>query len=210
MRTRIYLLRHGATELNRLVPYRLQGRRSDPGLDDVGQEQARRAAGALARAEIAAVYASPLRRAMETAGIVGAPHALEPEGVAGLMEAEIGRWEGMTWDEARAADPEWYETFHHDPGRTPYPGGESFADVAVRGTAALLELAGRHGGAEIVVVGHNVLNRAVLAGPLGVPIEKARGLRQANGGINVLDVEGGKITVEACNCCLHLEHRAAA
>ena len=205
MATLVYLLRHGATAANRLVPYRLQGRGSDPPLDPLGTEQARRAAAALAGVPLAAVYSSPLARALQTAAIVARPHALEPVAVAPLVEADLGRWEALTWDEARARDPDHFARFHAAPGTVPYPGGESFADVARRVAPALAALAAAHDGGRIAVVGHNVTNRAYLAGLLGLPIDRARPLRQSNGGINLVEYQGDEARVLTLNACLHLE-----
>jgi broad specificity phosphatase PhoE len=205
MATRIYLIRHGATALNLSVPYRLQGRRSDPPLDERGREQARRAGQALIGVRLDAVYSSPLRRAMETARLVGNPRGILPIPVEDLIEAEIGRWEGLTWDEARERDPDDYQRFHATPGTSPYPEGESFAEVAARVTPVLLSLAMGHPGAKIAVVAHNIVNRAVLAGPLGLSIDLARGIRQSNGGVNVLEAEAGTLKVACLNACLHLD-----
>ena len=202
--TRVYLIRHGATALNRAVPYRIQGRRADLPLDAAGIEQARRAAEVLVGIEMAAVYASPMLRAMETAHAIGQPHGLDPIAVAALVEADVGRWEGLTWDEARALDPEPCAQFLARPGTIPYPGGESFLDVQHRAAPAIAALAADHPGARIAVIGHNVVNRACLALWLGLPIDRARGLRQSNGGINVIDFGDGAPTVETLNAGLHL------
>jgi broad specificity phosphatase PhoE len=209
MATLVYLLRHGATAANRESPYRLQGRGSDLPLDAIGVAQVRRAADALASLPIAAVYTSPLARARETARVVARPHGLEPVEVAALVEADLGRWEGLTWDEARARDPEHHHRFLARPGTVPYPGGESFDDVRRRVAPALAELAAAHDGGRIVVVGHNVVNRAYLAPLLGLPIDRARPLRQSNGGINVLRFDGDGACVVTLNACLHLEGLAA-
>jgi broad specificity phosphatase PhoE len=203
--TRVFLLRHGATALNRLVPYRLQGRRSDPELDELGRAQAGRAELALGNVDLAAVYASPLRRALQTAEIVGRPHGRAPIAAPALIEAELGRWEGLTWDEAAAQDPEAHARFLAHPGTEPYPEGESFLDVQRRVTPALAALAAGHDGGAIAVVGHNVVNRAFLAGLLGLPIDAARGLRQANGGINEIRYADGKPTLITLNAELHLQ-----
>jgi broad specificity phosphatase PhoE len=205
----VFLIRHGATGANRAVPYRLQGRATDLPLDELGRAQAARAAEALQLAGVrpSAVFTSPLLRAFETARVVGAPRGVEPEAVAELVEADVGRWEGLTWDEARARDPEDYRRFHDDPGTVPYPGGESFADVAARVGPAIARLAGGYPGASIVVVGHNVVNRAFLAGPLGLPIGLARTIRQSNGGISLVEYDGpgAPPRVVMLNGCLHLE-----
>jgi broad specificity phosphatase PhoE len=206
--TRVYLIRHGATEANRARPYRLQGRGTDLPLDGLGRLQAERAAEALVSAglKLDAVYSSPLRRAFETAQIVGEPHGLEPRPLDGLTEADVGRWEGLTWEEVQAREPDLYERFHADPGRVPYPEGESFADVAQRVSPIIAALVSKHPGETVAVVAHNVVNRAYLAGLLGVPIERARTLRQSNGGINVIEYqEDGQAQVFSVNSALHLE-----
>lgn len=206
--TRVFLIRHGATAANRSVPYRLQGRSSDLPLDELGLEQARRAAGALAGAGIRleAVYSSPLLRASETARAIAEACGPGPVAVPELIEADIGRWEGLTWEEARARDPDEYERFHADPGTVPYPDGESFLDVARRVGPAIARLAAAHPEGAIAVVGHNVVNRAYLAEPLGLPIAKARSIRQANGGISLAEYDpDGTARVVTLNACLHLE-----
>lgn len=206
--TRIYLLRHGATALNRMVPYRLQGRATDVSLDDEGREQARRAAGALAGLRLEAIYASPMRRAVETGQAIAEPRGLAVTTVPELTEADVGRWEGKSWDEVAAEDPELYRQFMERPGTTPYAGGESFLDVQHRAVPALARLAARHPGGRIVVVGHNVVNRAYLASVLALPIDRARGIRQENGGISVIDYEEGQPRLVTLNAALHLEGAA--
>jgi broad specificity phosphatase PhoE len=202
--TTVYLLRHGATAANREVPYRLLGRSLDLPLDEVGQDQALRAGKALRRSLLAAVYASPMLRAVETAARVAWPHGLESVVVEGLIEADLGLWEGLTWEQARAQDPEHHDEFFARPGLTPYPGGESFLDAQRRMLSTIAGLAAKHPGEAIAVVSHNVTNRAYLAALMGVPINRAREIRQANGGISVIRYEASKIVVETVNASFHL------
>jgi broad specificity phosphatase PhoE len=203
--TRIYLLRHGATAANLAIPYRLQGKGSDLALDGLGIEQARRAAEALSALKLSAVYTSPMLRAVETARLIARSHRLEPIEEPALSEADVGRWEGLTWEEARARDPEWYSRFQEHPGTVPYPGGESFLDVATRVSPALVRMAANHPQGRVAVVGHNVVNRAYLALVLGLAMDRARSLRQSNGGINVIHYEAGGARLMTLNAALHLE-----
>lgn len=203
--TRLYLIRHGSTEINRLRPYRLQGRNLDPPLDALGVEQARRAAGALAGVPLDALYASPLLRARETARIVGAPRGLEPVPVPELIEADLGRWEGRSWPEIEASEPGEYRRYMANPGLVPYPDGESYQDAYRRAAPALAALAAAHPGGRVAVIGHNIIHRAVLAILLGLPIDRARALRQSNCGINVIDFAGDGPRVLTLNAALHLE-----
>ena len=202
--TIVYLLRHGATSANREVPYRLLGRSLDLSLDDEGIEQARRASEVLRSYPLSVIYASPMLRAVETAASVGRPHGLEPVVVDGLIEADLGRWEGLTWDQARAVDPEHSEAFFANPGTVPYPDGESFLDAQRRMLPTIADLASRHPEERIAVVSHNVTNRAYLAALMGIPIDRAREIRQANGGISVIHYEGAKVVVETVNAAFHL------
>jgi broad specificity phosphatase PhoE len=203
--TYVYLLRHGATALNREIPYRLQGQSMDPPIDAIGEAQADRAAEALSRHNLTAVYTSPLIRAQQTAARIAGPHRLAPRIVPELIEASLGRWEGLTWDQARAGDPELYDAFHTRPGTVAYPEGESFLDAQIRMLPALAALAESHPGERIAVVSHNVTNRALLAGLLGIPIDRAREIRQSNCGINLITYHDGKTVVEMINSQFHLD-----
>lgn len=202
---KLYLIRHGATAANRAVPYRLQGQHSDLPLDPLGQSQAEHTARALIGVHLAAVYSSPLVRALDTARIIAQPHGLKPITLAELTEADVGRWEGKTWEEAASLDPAHHAEFMTNPGTVPYPDGESFLDVQRRAVAALGELAAEHEDDAIAVVSHNVVNRAYLASVLGLPIDRARSLRQANGGINLVTYDSQTPTLVTLNACLHLE-----
>jgi broad specificity phosphatase PhoE len=205
--TRLYLIRHGTTALNRYVPYRLQGRSLDPPLDALGREQARLAGTALASIALDAVYASPLRRAVETARAVAWPHELEVATVEDLIEADVGSCEGKTWAEVERDDPDGYRGFRDRTGTAPYPGGgESYQDVQRRAIPALEAIAASHPGGRVAVVAHNVVNRAVLAGWLGVPIELAPTIRQDNAGISVIEFDRDReAKVATLNSAFHLE-----
>ena len=160
---------------------------------------------ALKHDKLAAVYSSPLARAIETATKVAEGHELIPQVVAELTEADLGRWEGLTWDQAKWHDPQLYHQFHANPGTVAYPEGESFAMVADRVSPVLSALATTHPGASIAVVAHNVVNRAILARFLNLPINHAREIRQSNGGINILEYANQVWTVLTLNSVFHLE-----
>src|SRR5213076_1063225 len=91
--TRVFLVRHGATVLS--AEDRFAGA-TDVQLSEEGREQARRLAERLRAEKIAAVFASPLGRTLETARIIAASHGLEVELRDGLREISHGRWEQMT------------------------------------------------------------------------------------------------------------------
>ena len=73
---RIYLVRHGETEWNRVR--RFQGRRSDLPLNSTGRKQVRALAEALKNKAFTAIYTSPLIRALETARLIKVFHPSKP------------------------------------------------------------------------------------------------------------------------------------
>src|SRR5437762_538885 len=155
MRTTLYLLRHAATEANLAQPPRLQGRHNPP-LARLGIRQAEATRDFLAIRPIDYCYCSPMLRAVQTAAIVAAPHGLAPQPIEALTECEVGRWEGLDWQTIRQRDAEGYQRFMANPAEHGYPGGESFADVHQRASAALEALLTEHAGEAILVVGHHV------------------------------------------------------
>jgi broad specificity phosphatase PhoE len=209
MRTTLYLLRHAATEANLAQPPRLQGRRHDPPLARLGVRQAEATRDFLAVRPIDACYCSPLLRAVQTAAIVAAPHGLAAVPVAELTECDVGRWEGLDWQQVRYFDAEAYRHFHDDPAAFAYPGGESFAGAHARAAAALDRLLSDHAGQAVLVVSHHVVNRTYLAGLLGLPLRLARRVVLDNCGISVVTRVGGVTAVCTLNAAFHLQGVAA-
>ncbi|HEY8504896.1 MAG TPA: histidine phosphatase family protein [Gemmataceae bacterium] len=204
MDTTLYLIRHAATEANLLTPARLQGRRDDPPLAPAGLRQAAAARDLLAAAPFAACYCSPLRRAVETAEVIAAPHRLAPVPVEALTECDVGRWQGRSWEQIAAEEPEAYARHMEDSATFGYPGGETFAEVHERAAAALGEIARRHAGAAVLVVSHHVVLRTYLAAVLGLPVGRARRVRLDNCGVSVVDRGPAAARVRVLNSVFHL------
>jgi probable phosphoglycerate mutase len=167
----MHLVRHGRTAWHR--PNRYAGR-SDIDLDDTGAAQARELAGWAARARLAAIATSPLRRAVHTAAPAAAATGLAPVVDPRLRELDFGVAEGRTLDEVRAADPEVAARFVADPAGCPFPGGEAPADAVARARATFDELADRYSGEAVLVVAHNTLIRLVVCAVLGIPLSEYR------------------------------------
>ena len=112
MPTRVFLVRHGATTLS--AEDRFAGE-TDVDLSDAGREQLHRLAARLAAEPISAVYASPMRRTLESARILAAPHGLSVDPVPALREISHGRWEQKTRCEVEALWPAEYACWEADP-----------------------------------------------------------------------------------------------
>ncbi len=201
----LYLVRHGETANNRARPRRLQGRRTDPDLSEEGYQQARRT-GELFRARpIDAVFASPLRRAAETAEAIAQRHGLTVETVDALVEVDVGDWEGRDWEEVERNDPEAYRLFMADASIHPYLGGENLSVVQARVIPAFEKLLAENLGKTIVAVAHNVVNRSYLAHLLGIELRRYRAVPQDNCCVNLVRYRNGKVKLVTVNAIEHLQ-----
>lgn len=160
MTTRVALVRHGATEWNRLRL--LQGRADNP-IHAIGREQAQVAASSLAGRGWGAIVSSPLVRATETARIVSEIANLPLLGeVHELIERDYGSAEGV--GVADAAD------------RWPsgnYPGGESIEALGARGAAVVARLVAEHP-LDLVLVSHGAFIRATAGVLTGLEVARVR------------------------------------
>lgn len=193
--TRVVLVRHGEAELE---PGRLCGR-LDPPLAAAGRARVAALARWLEGIEVAAVYASPARRAMQTAGLLAAPRGLPVEAIEALCEVDFGALEGLTWDEAQARHPRACADWIARPHEVVFPGGEGFADVWSRAVGALGALRARRPGEALLVVAHAGVNRAILADALGLAAAAAFRIDQRPGAVNVIDWLDGTAVVRLVN-----------
>ena len=185
MTTRLYLIRHGATQLT--AEDRFSGA-ANVFLSEEGRAQAERLAVRLADDNIAAIYASPLDRTMETANIVAAPHGLTPIARDGLREISHGHWEGMTRNDVEQNFREEYLSWESDPFTFAPQGGESGIGVLARALPIIREIVVAHNDKNIAVVSHKATIRLVLSSLLGFDERGYRDrLDQAPAGLNILD-----------------------
>ena len=185
MTTRVFLIRHGATELS--TEDRFAGA-VDVLLSDAGRDQARRLGARLAREEIAVAFASPMKRTMETARLIVEPHRIEVSPVDGIREIAHGRWEGMKREEVERQFPEEYARYEEDPFSFAPVEGESGLQVTARALPALLKIVAEHCDARIVIVSHKATIRLLLSSLLGFDPRKYRDrLDQSPCALNILD-----------------------
>lgn len=185
MATRVYLIRHGETELS--AEDRFAGA-VDVLLSDAGREQARLLGERLAREEITVAYASPMKRTMDTARLVVAPHGIDVTPVDGIREIGHGRWEGMKREDVERAFPDEYSRYEHDPFSFAPVEGESGLQVTARALPAFLKIVQDHCEERIVVVSHKATIRLLLSTLLGFDPRKYRErLDQSPCALNILD-----------------------
>jgi len=165
MSTRIFLVRHGATDLS--AEDKFAGASSDVPLSDDGRDQARRLAARLSDAHIDAAYASPLGRAMETAHILVEPHTIGVTPVDALREIDHGHWDGLSRAEVEQKFPGEYEAWDSDPFTFAPPAGETGLAVTARALPALLDVVRAYPDGHALIVSHKATIRLIVSSLLG-------------------------------------------
>lgn len=165
----LYLVRHGQTAYN--TERRLQGQLDIP-LDERGREQAAELAERLKNEgpRVNKIYCSTLRRAGETARIIGRRLGLTPVSIEGIEEIAFGCFQGHTFDECARLFPEKYADYLIFGSASTAHGGESGRQVLARSREALLKLPEAHSGSALTVA-HGAVIGYLRAASLGLPLD---------------------------------------
>ena len=181
--TRILAIRHGETLWN--VDSRIQGY-LDIGLNDTGRWQAERLGMALKDEPIAAIYASDLSRAHDTALAVSRHTGVPVQPEPGLRERSFGEFEGRTFAEIEIELPEQAQRWRQrDPTFTP-AGGESLLMLEVRVLSVAGRLAAQHPGEQIALFAHGGVMDILYRAATRLDLQAARTWALGNTAINRL------------------------
>ncbi len=202
MSLRLLLLRHGETAWNRERRY--QGWTDTP-LSAEGLLQAEAAARELKEHTFAAVYASPLQRARDTAAAIAAPHGLPVETDPAFKELGFGQWEGLTLDEARARDAAVYDGWANTPHLVSPPEGESLVQARLRVLAGLERLRAGHPDKVVCLVAHGIPVRILILEALGLGLDRIWSLHSAPTGISELEFRDDWTALHRMNTLVHLD-----
>lgn len=147
----------------------LAGRSSGVHLNAEGRRQADDLARRLSHEPLAAIYSSPLERALETASPLAALTGLDVRISDDATEIDFGEWTGRSIASLEADQP--WRVFNAARGRTKAPGGESMVEVQARLLRAVQELRAAHVAETIVLVSHADAIRAAVCGLAGIPLD---------------------------------------
>lgn len=200
MARRILLARHGAAEG---APRGFLGRTDLP-LGAEGRRQAARLAELVRAHRPARCFASPLRRARETAGIVAESLNLVVEVVPELIEVDFGNWEGRTFAEISAAEPDAARRWAEWDAGFGFPGGEGLAAFLERVHGAVERLAAEPAGT-VLAVAHGGVVRAALCRLLGLEARSYLAFDVKHGALAAVDVEDGRGVLCGLDNSAHLE-----
>jgi broad specificity phosphatase PhoE len=199
--TQLILVRHGQTAWNKQPRFRSQ---ADIELDETGIAQAQATANRLYDFSIAAVYSSPLKRAMATAQPIADKFGLSVEPHNGLIDINFGKCQGLTPDEARVQYDYLVDSWLSEPHTITFPEGECLNDVRDRFKPTLNKLITEHGGQTIVLVSHMVALKTVLCSVLGLDNSHFWQIAQDTCAINIVTAKNSKYIISLLNDTCHL------
>ena len=199
----ICVIRHGRTALN--VQKVFRGHLDGP-LDDVGENQAKLTGELLADIDFDVIYTSPLERAVQTADIINKFQKAGPEVVLhqGFMDLSYGKWEGKTYDEAKAEYPELYKIWEEDPKKVVIPEAETLPTAKKRIWAGVGQILAENGHSTIGIVSHRVVNKLILTSMLGLSESDFWKLQQDTCCVNLIQYKDGEFTVLKMNHSSHI------
>ena len=158
----VVIIRHGTTELNK--DGKIQGSRVDPSLSQEGQAYAKKAAKNFDSSEYDVIYASPLKRARETARIFVGPD-IPVKTDKRLEELDYGEWDGKSSREFKKIYPDAFDSrglitnkmYEYNKN------AETRKDFEARLASFFNELYENHPNDKVLVVCHGVVSRMIVA-----------------------------------------------
>lgn len=183
--TRIYLVRHGQTELN--VSGALRGH-LDPKLDALGILQAKMLGEAIGREQVQLLVSSPLKRAVETATEIAIRAGIEVEIEPRLIDRDYGPWAGKSKETVIAK----FGSLEAAPDIEPE------SEVLARSLEAVMDVARRVQNGSAVLVSHDAVNRLLLSA-LDTKLKDISSIPQETGCFNIIELKNNEWTVLGIN-----------
>ncbi len=200
---RLIFVRHGETDWN--VSVRYQGQ-AGVSLNAQGEAQAHCIARRLRGGKIAALYASDIVRAWETACIIGDSLGLVPQAVPEWREIDVGQWEGLTPEELHERFPDHMREYESNPAYTVRLGGESYAQMQQRALVALQRIHEAHSAEETVLaVSHGGTIRSIICDILGLDLTYFGRMWLDNGSLSEIRYGARGWRLMRLNDAAHLE-----
>jgi len=168
----LYLLRHGQTSFSRANAF--CGSVLNPDLTEEGQQMAADFAKAYAATPWQAIFTSPLKRTLETAGPICSATGITPQVRDDLKEIGYGKWEGKTVEEVSAEYHDDYMRWTADPAWYPPTDGEPAVSIAHRTLRVVEEIQRVYDNGNVLIVSHKATIRILLCSLLGIDVGRFR------------------------------------
>jgi broad specificity phosphatase PhoE len=198
---KIYLVRHGQTDLNREKVFR---GRLDPPLNKVGHDEARATGAFMKQFDISHVMSSPLLRAMQTAEPIARLSGLEVEIVRDLIDIDFGKWQGMQERKVQKRYPRLLSRWQKEPHKVTFPAGENLLKVKKRLVSLVELLKTRHADCSVAVVTHRVVCKVLVCMLADIPLKNFWNILVDTAGISLFEIGEERTVLHRLNDTHHL------
>ncbi len=192
----VVLVRHGKTPTTGKV---LPGRAPGLHLSPEGRQEAGAAAESVVRLhpKIAAIYTSPMERAVETAAELASITGMEPEPLPALIECDFGEWTGLELAKVRRKK-EW-QAVVLSASRFLFPGGESLSELQARMQDAIAGWVQAYAGKTVVAYTHADPIRAMACDALGMHLDAIHRINVHTASLTTVVAASGWMRLESLN-----------
>lgn len=194
--TRVYLVRHGETELNKAGCYYGW---TDCELSQNGAAQAELLQKAFQKIKLDVIVSSDLKRAADTASIICSGKDIEVCRDTRLRELNFGAWEGKHYTEIMQLYKENWEEWTSDWQNAAPIQGESFAALRQKVCQCIDELLAKYDRKEILIVAHQGVLRIIITYLLDIPMDKIWSFSFSQGTYSALELHENNCVIQGIN-----------
>ena len=181
--TRFLLIRHAATDA---VGKHLSGRKAGVSLNEEGRAQAHELAQRLAGISLAAIYSSPLERALETARQISQETGTKIINSDEFLELDFGEWTGLSFQELDLIQG--FKNFNSFRSSTRIPGGELMMEGQLRVIRGMERLCLEHPDQTIAVISHADMIKAAIAYYAGIHLDMFHRIEISPASVSIVEL----------------------
>lgn len=199
---KIFLVRHGESQWN--VLKKIQGQQDVP-LTNRGIKQANLIGNRLVHERIDRIYSSDLKRAYDTAEIIGKRLSLNVIPTKEFREIDFGIWEGMSNDKMHI---EYYNElclWRKEPERLKVEGAESLRELQLRAMAAVNKIINNEVGDNILIVSHSATLKTIILGLLNMDLAYFKNLTLGNVSLSIVEDRDYNRVMKVLNDTCHIK-----
>jgi len=199
---KLYLVRHGESEWNKLK--KVQGQK-DILLTERGVEQAKLIGKRLKEEGIEKIYTSDLKRAYDTASIIGEILKIEVIPLKELREINFGIWEGLTSDIINSEFSKEHELWLKKPEQLKIEGAESIIDLQLRAMKGVNKIINDNNINNILIVSHSATLKTIILGLLNMDISHFKNITLNNVSLSIIEFRQYNRVLSLLNDTNHLK-----
>lgn len=182
---KLIFIRHGQTDWN--LQGKIQGS-YDSVLNDTGIKQAMELSEKLLNLDykFSKIYTSPQKRALKTAEILSEYSNIDYFPIEDLKEINMGKWEGLSWEEVEMKYPTEYREWYLNRQYTKTPDGESYDDMLKRVLKAIKKIIAENND-DVVIVSHSAIIMGLQCSVTNTPFNDMLKFKTKNANVTEID-----------------------